>query len=502
MPDYAQLLATLTLGTARQPLTDATREWLRRRDAVDPTADDAENLLAAWAVNERLERLTGGKKIELPPSATAPTDERPLPSPKLNRGVQLVIQDTYPRLLSEILRLLEEQKIQFPPFLLPELLGLAVVQYDAEPELTDAMLRAAGPRGQWLAGLNPEWKILSDDFDLAAAWKKEDTPGKRLPLLKRWRKADPEAARLALDTIWSKQSPKNQESLLTSLETNLSSSDLPWLREQLGPKRRGVRRALFKLLLRGGEEQAINEATEIAAASLNDEGKIANQLTTDEAKELLMSYGGLQKKESLADFLLDVLPPNLLPDLLSQTGPEFWLTLRKPELQLAARTLLRYDLPEMNVAFVRFTCRANAAMVPAKEAADLTAGLPQTTFLTLFHELLDNEKSLFHFGGLPRLLILSRKEYWSERITKAFIGELTRTMKEVYALPHATLRDMQLHWRLSVPLVHPSAFGWLRTQMHSMTERGDAFGKLATEMLQTTAFRREMGAAAGAGKGI
>lgn len=502
MPDHAQLLATLTLGTARQTLPDAAREWIKQRDAVDPTADDAEHLLAAWAVNERLERLNGGTKIKLAPSATAPADDRALPSPKLNRGMQLVMRNTYPRLLPEVLRLLEDQKIQFPPFLLPELLELAVVQFDAEPELTAAMLRAAGPRGQWLVNLNPEWEILSSDFDLAAAWATEDTPGKRLPLLKRWRTSAPEAARLALDVIWSKQSPKNQESLLAAVETNLSSSDLPWLRDQLAPKRRGVRRVLFKLLLRGGEEQALNEATEIAVASLNDEGKIANQLTTEEAKERLVSYGGLQKKESLADFLLDVLPPNLLPDLLSQTGPEFWGTLRKSELQLAARTLLRYDLPEMNVAFVRFTCQANAAMLPAKEAADLTAGLPQTTFLSLFHELLDNEKSLFHFGGLPRLLILSRKEHWSERITKAFIGELTRTMKEVYALPHATLRDMQLHWRLSIPLVHPSAFGWLRTQMHSMTERGDAFGKLATEMLQTTAFRREMGAAAGAVEGI
>lgn len=498
MNRYRSLLSTLTLGTARQPLPAPVGEWLAARAAVDPTADDAERLLAAWAVHERLERLGGGHRVEPAPSATAPPDDRPLPSPKINRGVELIMRGTYPHLLPETLRLLADHQIQFPPFLLPELLERAVLLYDSDPQQTDLLLRAAGRRGQWLARLNPDWAVLTDDYDLAAAWKKENTPGKRLPLLKRWRAADPAAARDALAAVWAEQSPTNQETLLAAFAVRLSDEDHPWLREQLGPKRRGVRRALFKLLLRGGEEQALNAATELVVASLTEAGKIGNRLPADTAKTLLLQYGGPQKKESLTDFLLDVLPPALLPDLLSRTGPEFWQTLRKSELRIAAKTLLRYDLPELDEAFVRFAARADAAVLPATKAAELTARLPQERFVGLFHELLDTDKSLFHFGSLPRLLVLSRTEAWSERITKAVVLELTRTVGEAYALPHATLRDLQLHWRLAVPLVHPATFGWLRTQLHRTTERGDGFGKLATELLQTTALRREIGGAAGA----
>lgn len=486
------LSSILTLGTARQPLPPDVHAWLDEREATDPTADDAERLLAAWAITERLQRLEPGVRIEAREVAAPAAEDRALPSPRLNRGIQLIMGETYAALLPEALRLLEENNIQFPPYLLPDLLDRAVEKMDEDFSAAERMLAAAGARGRWLAGLNPAWRALAPDFDFAAAWRAEATPGKRLSLLKRWRKQDPTAAREALTGVWAKQSPKNQEVLLAGLTVHLSAEDLPWLRERLGPKRRGVRRAIWQLLLLGGEEQALNEATMLAAAALTAEGKIANLLTSDEAKELLTTYGGLQKKESLADFLLDVLPPNLLPDLLGQTGPEFWATLRKDELQLAGKTLLRYHLPEWDAAFVRFACIVNPAQLPIREAAALCTRLPQATFTTLFHELLDSEKALFHLGGAPRILALSRNEAWSERITKSFVLQLVHLLKDVYALPHATLRDLQAHWRLSVPLLHLSTFGWLRTQFHAMTERGDTFGRLATETLQTVAFRRKL----------
>lgn len=492
MPNHASLLRTLTLGTARQSLDPAINAWLEERDAVDPTADEAERLLAAWAVTERMHRIEAGQKTDVPTTSTAPPDDRKLPSGKISRGVQLVMRGTYPRLMPEVLRLLAEKDIQFPPFLLPDLLELAVTKVDGDPELTASLLTAAGPRGRWLAGLNPDWSILAADYTPATEWPTEATPGGRLTLLRRWRRQDPTAAREALAMIWKEQSPKNQESLLSALEVNLSQEDIPWLRNQLGPKRRGVRRMLFRLLLQAGEEQALNDATTLAAASLTDDGKIGSLLNDDNAKALLVDYGGLAKKESLANFLLDVLPPNVLPDLTGRTGKEFWNTLPKAELTTAANTLLRYDAPELKSEFVRFACIINPAQLPVLQAAKLTAKLPQEVFLTIFHELLEKEKNVLYAGGVPRILVLSREEPWSERITKAFIFQLIRSLKDVYALPHRTQRDLQDHWRLSIPLLHRSSFGWLRTQLHAMTERTDSFGKLATDTLQTTAFRRMM----------
>jgi len=125
-----------------------------------------------------------------------------------------------------------------------------------------------------------------------------------------------------------------------------------------------------------------------------------------------------------------------------------------------------------------------------KEAAAITAELDQATFLELFHELLTTEKNAFHYGGLPRVLALSRNEPWSERLSKAFVLQLVSTLRETGTLPWKVQNDLKSHWELSLPLLDPAIFGWARTHLHSMTERGDVFGKLATDALQTLAFRR------------
>ena len=492
MPSYHQLLRNLTLGTARQSVEDEVVSWLTTRDAVDPTADASEQLLAAWSVTERLHRLEAGEVITPDATTVAPMDERPLPSPRLSQGFALIMRGTYPRILPEALRLLAEQHLQFPPFLLPDLLTKAVSLQDEDPGKCRELVRAAGPRGTWLAELNPDWSTLRKGFDFATAFTREATPGRRSSLLKRWRQVDPSAAREALSTIWNKQSPKNQEMLLEALTVNPVAEDITWLRERMGPKRRGVRRALLKLLLRLREPQATEELTTLAVASLDEQGKILTTLNDPAAIDLLNAYGGLLKKESLAEFLFDVLPPNLLPDLVGKTGPEFWSGLRKDELERTARTLLRYPTDEWRSAFVHFACRVNPAQLPLEATAAIAASLPQQAFLEVFHELLDAEQEVLHFGGVPRILALSREEPWSERITKAFVLQLVKTLREVHSLPYSLQKDLQSHWKLAIPLFHVSTFGWLRTQLHAMTERSDAFGKLATEVLQTTAFRRTL----------
>ncbi|MEM6771636.1 MAG: DUF5691 domain-containing protein, partial [Bacteroidota bacterium] len=462
------------------------------RDAVDPTAAPEEQLLAIWSVTERLHRLEGGPKIIPEAAAAPPLDNRVLPSARLSKGFQLILRETYPNVLLEALQLLQEKHIQFPPFLLPDLLTKAVSLQDEDPAHSQLLVRAAGTRGQWLIGLNPAWATLSDHFDYPTAFSREATPGRRSLLLKRWRRQAPNAAREALGAIWDDQSPKNQELLLEAMAVNPVPEDVPWLRARMGPKRRGVRRTLFRLLLLGGEAQATDEATTLAASSLTDAGKIGILLTDEPAKDLLNAYGGLQKKETLEVFLLDVAPPQLLPDLVGQTGPEFWAGLRKEALLRVAQTLLRYPNSDWRTAFVRFACQVNPAQLPLAEAAKITTSLSQEAFLTVFHELLDVEKEVLHFGGVPRILALSRAEPWSERITKAFVLQLVKTLREVGSVPYTLQRDLQAHWKLAIPLFHISTFGWLRTQLHAMTERADVFGKLATEALQTTAFRRAL----------
>lgn len=491
MPDYHQLLINLTLGTARREPPDKARDWLNERDALDPTADDAEALLAAWTLIERRERLAPATAPPLTANP-APADDLPPPSARLTRRIRLVMNGPYPRLLPEVLRILEQRQLAFPSVLLPELLDRAAAVTGEDPVYGQRLMATAGPRGRWLAGFNPDWRSLTGAFDADREWSRDLTPGAQLNRLRRWRRHDPAAARTALGTIWPQLSPKVQESLLGALREGLSTADTPWLRERLGPKRRGVRRELFRLLLEAGESAALEDATQLAAAALNDDGKVGMLLASDAARELLDRYGGTQKKESLLGFLLDVLPPHLLPDLLGQTGAEFWTGLRKDELAAAAATLLRYPGHPLRTEFVAYVCTVNPAQVPLESSARLTAALSQTDFTELFHDLLDREEGVLHQGGVPRILALNRFDPWSERITRVFVLQLTQTLREGYQLPPATTRGLQEQWRLAIPLFHVSTFGWLRTQLHSATERADAFGKLATETLQVTALRRAL----------
>lgn len=492
MPDYEQLRNMLILGAARRAPGPALAAWLEGHAAVDPAADEAEQLLAAWALGERQRRLA--PRIPAPGGAVAaaPAEERGAPPRRLQQAAQLILRDGYERLLPEFLTLLDERELSFPATLLPDLLTRAVASLTEDPATSRALLAAAGTRGRWLAAFNPAWQVLRADFSFAEAFATEQTPGHRQQLLKRWRQQDPAAARAAIDGIWSTQSPKNQEVLLEALAVNIGPADADWLRSRFGPRRRGVRRALLRLLLRLEEPQAMDDAAKLAAASLDAEGRIVAVLTDDDARKILDAYGGVQKKESLTDFLLDVLPPWFLPDLLGQAGPEWWSSFPRKSLVIIARTLLRYPVSEADTDFVRFVCQRQPEQLLLPLTAQLVARLSQDDFIACIHDLLDTEDQLFHFGSPARLLVLQRTQPWSERITKAFVHQLIGLLREGRQVPYGLQQDLKTEWTLAIPLLDLSTFGWLRTQLHAVTERGDFFGKLATETLQTTAFRRAM----------
>ncbi len=488
-PPHSALLSALTLGTARQPLPAEAAAWLAEKAAVDPTADAPEQLLAAYAITERLHRLSPGTKGSIAPAA-APAETRQAPPARLGRALELILRGTYPNVLPEAVAVLNERQLLLPPHLLPELLEEALSKLTAAPNYAEQLMAAGGERARWLAGQNPDWEELSANYDLAAAWETEATPGRRAQLLRRLRAQDPAAAREALTTIWAKQSPKNQETLLAGLEQGIGPEDITWLRERLGPKRKGVRRAILRLLLLAGDPVALVDMLTLAGGAFDEAGKIVSILKGPEAIELLEAYGGLKKGESVGVFFLSNLSPEVLPELTDRSLPEFWNTLNKEQLRAAAIAIQAYPAPSVRAAFVGYALKANPAQLPAKEAAAITASLDQATFLELFHGLLTTEKNALHYGGLPRILALSRNEPWSERISKAFVLQLVQTLREISSLPWKLQNDLKSHWELCLPLLDPAIFGWARTHLHSMTERGDVFGKLATDALQTLAFRR------------
>ena len=113
-PTYATLLRAITLGTARHELSPSVNEWLDELAATDPTADDAEHLLAALGIQERVHRLTPPRSVIIEEQATAPIESTSPPSPRLAGGLQLILEGTYPDLLDEANRASTPTAVPYP----------------------------------------------------------------------------------------------------------------------------------------------------------------------------------------------------------------------------------------------------------------------------------------------------------------------------------------------------------------------------------------------------
>ncbi|MBB4080655.1 hypothetical protein GGR28_003290 [Lewinella aquimaris] len=491
-PPYTDLLHAVTLGTARRGLSAEVSDWIDELGATDPTADEAERLLAALAIRERIERLQPQQTLLVTGGSDAVAEEsRTAPGAKLARGLQLILGGTYSELLDEGVDLVLERDTYVPAPLLPALLLRAAALVNDDFNRAKKYVRAGGMRGTWLAAQNPEWEGLVPGYDFQKAWRIVDQPAQRANLLARWRSVDANAAREALAKIWSGQSPRNQKVLLEGMRVNLTAADHSWLLEQLAPKRKGVRRTLTELLAAAGEESTMEDLDRLATEIIGPRGDIRQAVSTEEAREVLERYGGVKTPQTVDQWLLEIMPPRTWEKLTSMKPATFWLSLKPLQLRAVGRAIVAFPDLDEKVVFVDFLLREHQVKFPADLAVELIRQLPEATFERLYGKLLTDQSDALRLRGMPRLLALSRRSHWSERLSKAMINRLLDDLRS-RQLDYATQRDLGLHWKLATPLLHPDIFPWLRQQLHAATERYDAFGKLATAMLQTTAFRREL----------
>ena len=492
-PAYAEMFRLLTLGTARSTPPPDLLDWLDGIGAIDPEADPSEQCLMALGITERMQRLVPLQLDpgSLPPAVTAPVEDRAAPSPRLARGLELVLDGTYPELLREAVEVVLARETYVPYVLLPRLLPVAVASLDTDREYAQRIMQAAGTRGRWLAAQHPEWGMLTADYDFQRAWVRADQPARQLAILRSWRHRDPTAAREALVGIWERQSPRNQELLLDGLRPGLSEEDCPFLRSALLPNRKGVRRVAAALLLLAGDAATTADFRGIARSAIGADGELAALPADASARDMLHAYGGLKAPETLGQRLLEIMAPADWEQVSGVPADRFWSRLSPLALRAAGRALLAYGDGDRTLPFLGFVLREEPKGFPLDLGAELIRSLSAEAFDQLYHRLLDAEKDALRLRGFPRFLALQRDRHWSERLSKAMVSRLLDDLHR-RELDYATQRDLALHWKQTVPLLHPGLFGWLRQQLHTSTERYDVFGKLSTRMLQVTAFRSQL----------
>ncbi|MFE2498285.1 DUF5691 domain-containing protein [Streptomyces scopuliridis] len=159
-------------------------------------------------------------------------------------------------LLPQWLAAANEHGYRAPAAVLPALLDAARARTDLRPQA----LTFAGPRGLWLARLNPEWKfalrgasggaLLPDPRDGEAVrllWE-EGLFAERVALLTVVRAQDAEASRALLASAWSTERAEDRLMFLDSLRTGLSGADEPFLERALSDRSRNVRHTAAELL--------------------------------------------------------------------------------------------------------------------------------------------------------------------------------------------------------------------------------------------------------------
>lgn len=166
-----------------------------------------------------------------------------MPGEGATRRLAAMLSGEHSPVLAEWLRVVRERGWAVPPELLPALADLA----RGRTELRQAVAAAAGARGGWLAGLNPDWGFLADDEPDDDAWL-HGTQTQRRRWLKNKRSTDPAAAREALEAAWSKEPTSSKAELLKLLKDGLSDADEEFLERALDERAADVRRVAATVL--------------------------------------------------------------------------------------------------------------------------------------------------------------------------------------------------------------------------------------------------------------
>ena len=269
----APAAAAALAGGAWQDLVTAALLGTERRRPPVPTreTDPALALLDAAAVRTVRRRAGVRPAPAPPPPERVPADPRPPLPPAAARRLELLLAEhrqpgedrwrgTTPdltELLPQWLRTANLRGFSAPPHLVPALLDVARARTDLRADV----LAFAGPRGLWLARLNPDWRFAlrsapdgvtalpaaGGTEEVRRLWE-EGLFAERAALLTALRAKDPAAARDLLTGTWSSERAEDRSKFLDAFHTGLCPDDEPLLEKALTDRSRHVRAVAAALL--------------------------------------------------------------------------------------------------------------------------------------------------------------------------------------------------------------------------------------------------------------
>lgn len=268
MSAWERLVRAALLGTERQaaseeaetgdPALDAAVAALADRPAEARLLGTAA-LLDAW---RRAGRRPSHSDVPAPPAA--PEAEERGCGAHAAAMLRQVLAGGPPPLVAEWLRLAQQAGVAIPHELLPAVLDSGA----RHGAVRDAIAGTLGPRGRWLAALNPAWTYAAGVLpDPAEGWE-TGTAEERVRILRDVRASDPAAGLALLRTTWATDEPRDRAAFVEALAVGLGMDDEPFLESALDDKRKEVRVAAARLLGTLPESRLVGRMTERLAPLL------------------------------------------------------------------------------------------------------------------------------------------------------------------------------------------------------------------------------------------
>ncbi len=330
MSTLAQLAAKLMVGGSRgpqAPLTAAGKLGELLADLQhqsDDTALTQLQMAAALAVYERVGVAARQADSPAPTPAPPQADYDAADSAAARLGQQLIdLGDNL--LIGRWFAAMEQSGRFVAPLLLPKVLRYVSVVRDLKPRLP-ALL---GPRGQWLATLNPAWRpwvtATPTTTDNSAVWK-TGTLAERCAYLAELRDHDKQAARNLVATTFEKENAKTRLALLELWKTAPDAGDRDFLNARLTDRSKNVRLLAADLLSRLPDSAFSQRMIARVQALLKLSTKVGFRLNPPQTFDPAWSNDQLQPKRD------GTFPSALgqrawwLYQLLKYTPLDFWQT--------------------------------------------------------------------------------------------------------------------------------------------------------------------------------
>jgi hypothetical protein len=257
MTAWEEVLSSALVGTERKAFTPPSAKgavsalfaW------IDPANAESALLSAAAILTMQRRSAVAAARLNEPQPAPAELDTVPRISVRSGDHLTQMLEGKIKEALPEWLRAAASAGLRVSEEYLPALLVIG----SKDPDLRDLITPVIGKRGQWLAGLFPEWQYAvsytTADWELLATRE-------RALVLKALRAHDPDTARTLLESTWSSDPADARTEFISALEIGLSLADEPFLEAALDDRSKRVREIAADLLSRLPESALVHRMIE------------------------------------------------------------------------------------------------------------------------------------------------------------------------------------------------------------------------------------------------